>query len=205
MMAIEIKTAQCKVWRDLVDIKQAILDRRSIRSYQDRSVPRELIEELLELAVKAPSGKNRQPWRFLVLEGHKKDMLATIMADKVQYRKQKNLDIGSCEISIAAIQQASSVILVFNAFSKIEEDYNHYRLLTDTQSIGAAVQTMLLAAQNLGLGTLWMCDIFYSEGEICTWLECNDELIAGVAIGYPNQSLYPRPRKPWTEVTEWLR
>ncbi|SFL35756.1 nitroreductase family protein [Pelosinus propionicus] len=188
-----------------MDIKQAILDRRSIRSYQDQSIPREIIEELLELAVKAPSGKNRQPWRFVVLESQKKDRLATIMADKSQSRKQQNLDIGSCETSIAAIQQASIVILVFNAFSTIEKDYNHYRLLTDTQSIGAAIQTMILAAQDFGLGTLWICDIFYSEREICSWLERNDELVGAVAIGYPNQSPYARPRKSWSEVTEWLR
>lgn len=194
-----------KPWRDFLDIKQAILDRRSIRSYQDRPIPREMIEELLELAIKAPSGKNRQPWRFVILESQKKDMLVTIMTDKIHSRKQQGLDIGSCETSIGAIQQASSVILVFNAFSNFEKDYNHYRLLTDTQSIGAAIQTMILAAQDLGLGTLWICDIFYSEGEICSWLERNDELIAAVAIGYPNQYPYARPRKSWTEVTEWLR
>jgi nitroreductase len=193
------------VLEGFVDIKQAILNRRSIRSYQNRTIPREIIEELLELATKAPSGKNRQPWRFIILEGQKKDALATIMTDKVHSQKQQGLDIGSCEISINAIHQASSVILVFNAFSNFEEEYNHYRLLTDTQSIGAAIQTMILAAQNFGLGTLWICDIFYSAREICSWLERKDELVAAVAIGYPNQSPHARPRTSWAEITEWLR
>ncbi|WP_378954881.1 nitroreductase family protein [Pelosinus sp. sgz500959] len=188
-----------------MDIKQAILNRRSIRSYQSRLIPRKLIEELLEFTIKAPSGKNRQPWRFVVLEEQNKDMLATIMAEKIDSRQQQDLDIGSSKISINAINQASVVILVFNAFSKFEKDYNHYRLLTDTQSIGAAIQTMILAAEDFNLGTLWICDIFYSEREICSWLHRDDELIAAVAIGYPNQSPSSRPRTSWTEITEWLR
>jgi nitroreductase len=188
-----------------MDTLKAIRQRRSIREFQNKSVPQENIEEILELTTKAPSGKNRQPWRFVVLEGKRKDNLVDIMFSVVNLRKQQNLDIGSCEISTTAIQQAPVVILVFNAFSNFEKDYNHYRLLTDTQSIGAAIQTMILAAQDLGLGTLWVCDIFYSEREICKWLNRSDELVAAVAIGYTNQYPHSRPRKSWEEVTEWIK
>ncbi|GAA0180960.1 hypothetical protein SH2C18_35640 [Clostridium sediminicola] len=87
----------------------------------------------------------------------------------------------------------------------MKEDYNHYRLLTDTQSIGASIQTMILAAKDLRLGSLWICDIFYSHKEICSWLNRKDELVAAVAIGYANQFPNSRPRKQWKEVTEWMR
>jgi nitroreductase len=76
-------------------------------------------------------------------------------------------------------------------------------LLTDTQSIGAAIQTLFLAAQDFKLGTLWICDIFHCDREICSWLNRKDEFVAAVAIGYPNQSPYPRPRKLTDEVTKW--
>lgn len=118
--------------------------------------------------------------------------------------KKQNKPIGSFELSISSINGASAVVLVFNAFSNSEEDYNHYRLLTDTQSIGAAIQTMLLAAQDFGLGTLWICDVFYCDKEICSWLNSKNQLVAAVAIGYPNQSPHPRPRKLLKEVTEWI-
>ncbi|CUH95362.1 hypothetical protein P22_1432 [Propionispora sp. 2/2-37] len=182
----------------------AILQRRSIRKFQNTFIPRKMIEEIIDLATKAPSGKNRQPWRFVVLQEQSKDTLAGIMSGVVALRKQQSLDTGSCELSIQAIKQASAVILVYNPFSHVETDYNHYRLLTDTQSIGAAIQTMLLAAQNAGLGTLWICDIFYAEPEICAWLDRHDELVAAVAIGFADQEPYPRPRKGWEAVTEWL-
>lgn len=188
---------------DSMNIREVVEKRRSIREFHDKEVPQQVLEEILELGGKAPSGKNRQPWRFVVLQGKEKEKLAEIMTGVIHLRKQHYLDIGSCEISIRAIQQAAVVILTFNAFSNFEKDYNHYRLLMDTQSIGAAIQTMILAAQDFGVGTLWICDIFHADREICSWLQRSDELVAGLALGYANQLPYPRPRRAWQELTVW--
>ncbi|WP_395939553.1 nitroreductase family protein [Clostridium sp. DJ247] len=49
-----------------MDTIKVIEERRSIRKFQNKIVPKETIERLLELATKAPSGKNRQPWRFVL-------------------------------------------------------------------------------------------------------------------------------------------
>ena len=187
-----------------MQVKKAIEERRSIRKFQNKIVPKEIIERLLELATKAPSGKNRQPWRFVVLQNSRKDELVNIMENVLNQHKKQNKHTGSFELSINSIKEASAVVLVFNAFSNFEEDYNHHRLLTDTQSIGAAVQTLFLAAQDFELGTLWICDIFHCDKEICSWLNRKDELVAAVAIGYSNQSPYPRPRKSLEEVIEWI-
>ena len=187
-----------------MDVIKVIEERRSIRKFQDKTVPKEIIEKILELATKAPSGKNRQPWRFVVLQSSGKDQLVSIMENALNQYKKRNKSTGSFELSINSINEASAVVLVFNAFSNFEEDYNHHRLLTDTQSIGAAVQILLLAAQDFELGTLWICDIFHCDKEICSWLNRKDELVAAVAIGYPNQSPYPRPRKLLEEVIEWI-
>jgi len=187
-----------------MNILEAITERRSIREFQNKPISRKIIENILEMTVKAPSGKNRQPWRFVILQDNNKNKLVTIMEQNVKYRKLQNLEIGSCELSINAINQAPIVILVFNPYSKFENDYNHYRLLTDTQSIGAAIHTMILTSENYGLGTLWICDVLSAEREIRTWLNRKDELVAALAIGYPNQSPYPRLRNSWQEITEWL-
>ncbi len=182
----------------------AIKTRRSIRKFLDKKIPNDTLESLLDLAIKAPSAKNRQPWRYYVLQNKSKSKLADIMLGTVEIRKAQGLDTGSCMISINAIRQASAVLLIFNPYSKKEADYNHHRLLSDTQSIGASIQTLLLAAKSLDLGTLWICDVFYAQSEISAWLKNTDELVAAVALGYPDQAPYPRPRKPVSEVTEWL-
>ncbi|KAF1086689.1 5,6-dimethylbenzimidazole synthase [Sporotomaculum syntrophicum] len=187
-----------------MDVVAAIEARRSIRAFQNKIIPKDTIARMLELSTKAPSGKNRQPWRFAVLQGNKKEELAKVMHNAITQLKQSNKDTGSCELSIHTIREAPVVILVFNGFSKAEKGYRHYTLLMDIQSIGAAVQNLLLAAQDFGLGTCWICDVFYCPEEICSWLNRQDELVAAVAIGYPNESPAPRPSRLVPEVTTWL-
>jgi nitroreductase len=76
--------------------------------------------------------------------------------------------------------------------------------IVDTQSIGAAIQNMLLAALDRGLGTLWICDVFYATEELCEWLGDNHLMIAAVSVGYPDEAPAPRPRMSVDEVTRWL-
>lgn len=63
---------------------------------------------------------------------------------------------------------------------------------------------MLPAALELGLGTLWICDVFYAYDDLCDWLGQEHQMIAAVSLGYPDEQPGPRPRKPLTEVAEWL-
>ncbi len=97
------------------------------------------------------------------------------------------------------MEQAPVTVFVFSAGSAGEGGN-----VVDVQSIGGAIQTMLLAAQDLGLGTLWICDIFYAYEELRSWLGRTDQMIAAVSIGYADEAPGPRPRKPWREVTSWL-
>ena len=70
--------------------------------------------------------------------------------------------------------------------------------------IGAAIQNMLLVAQDLGLGTLWICDVFFAYQELCEWLGETHQMIAAVSIGYPDEQPSARPRFPVNKVTRWL-
>ncbi len=74
----------------------------------------------------------------------------------------------------------------------------------DVQSIGAAIQNLLLAAHDMGLGTLWICDIFYAYPELCDWLGETRQMIAAVAVGYPDETPSARPRKAVEDVTRWI-
>jgi nitroreductase len=74
----------------------------------------------------------------------------------------------------------------------------------DTQSIGAAIQNMLLAAQAIGLGTLWICDVWSAYQQLEEWLGESGELVAAVALGYPDEQPAARPRRPLSEVVRWF-
>lgn len=88
-----------------MDTIKAIEERRSIRKFQNTIVPKETLERLLELATKAPSGKNRQPWRFVVLQNSKKNELVDIMKNILNQYKKQNKPIGSFELSINSINE----------------------------------------------------------------------------------------------------
>jgi F420 biosynthesis protein FbiB-like protein len=190
-----------------MNVSEAISQRRSIRKFEDRPVPRELVEKMLYAATLAPSGKNAQPWRFIVLEGRKKDEVVDILERSVASLKEAGIPTGSAENSARIMRRAPTVILVLNprrTSQDFKDRWDQAGCLVDTQSVGAAIQNMLLQATALGLGTLWICDVFYAESEICGHFGTSDELLAGVAVGYPAEAPVPRPRKPWQEVTTWL-
>ena len=186
---------------------EAIDRRRSIRKFQETPVPRDLIERVLAAAIQAPSGKNRQPWRFVVLEGSKKDELVEMLRAGIRRLQEYGVPIGSAEWTAEVMARAPVAILVFNAEAAPDADHggvNRYPWLVDIQSIGAAIQHILLAATELGLGSLWICDIFCADYAIQEWLGRGDELVAAVSLGYPAEAPEARPRRDAAELVAWL-
>ncbi len=190
-----------------MDTLNAINQRRSIRKFKNKPVPRELIVKILTAAGKTPSSKNTQPWFFAVLDGKKKEEVTDCMLNKLKILNKLGLNTGSGKNSAEIMKQAPAVILVFNSGRKFKRLFNiipDYSSLSGIQSIGAAVQTMLLAAEDLGLGTLWICDIYYTDREICRFLKTKLELIAAVALGYADETPDARPRKELNEIAMWF-
>jgi nitroreductase len=183
---------------------EAIAGRRSIRSFKDKPVPRELIERVLEATVQAPSGKNQQPWRFVMVEGDKRTEMVRILRKGIAKRKEEGADPGSSEWSANVMEQAPVTAFVFNGEAVESSSPGEGGNVVDVQSIGGAIQTMLLAAHDLGLGTLWICDVFYAYRELQAWLGRKEQMVAAVSIGYADEAPDPRPRRPWQEITEWV-
>jgi len=186
-----------------MDALDAIYGRRSIRRFQDRPVPRELIEQVLAATVQAPSGKNRQPWRFVVVQGaERRAEMVRIMREGIEAARAEGAPLGSSEHTAATMEQAPVTVFVFNGecVNYDEMDWSG----ADVQSIGGAVQTMCLASTALGLGSLWICDVFYAVEALTAWLGRQDCMICAVSLGYADETPEPRPRRPWQEVTTWL-
>ena len=183
----------------------AIAGRRSIRRFRQDPVPRALIERVLAAAVQAPSAKNRQPWRFVVLQGAACQELSRLMLGGAEAARARGEAPGSCEPTARIVAAAPVTILVFNAAYEHEGlIFDHVRYnAPDIQSIGGMIQTMLLAAHDLGLGSLWIADVLYAYSAIREWVGSRQELVAAVTLGYADESPAARPRLPWQELTEW--
>jgi len=190
-----------------MDTMQAISQRRSIRRYKDKPVPDDAIRQILHAATLAPSGKNRQPWRFVVVKAGRRDEMVRVMRQGIEACKEQGIPVGSSPATASIMERAPVTVFVFNPYARSTElEPTRERFLfgmVDIQSVGAAIQNMLLAAYELGLGTLWICDVFYAYDQLCNWLGQDAQLIAAVTIGYPDEAPGARPRRSLEEVVEW--
>jgi nitroreductase len=192
----------------MMDTLGAIAARRSIRKFQDTPITDEMLQTILMAAIQAPSGKNRQPWRFVIVKGDQRIEMVRIMREGIANFRARGDDPGSSEGSVRVMEQAPATIFIFNPYGlqpwlshNLDQMIND---VVDIQSIGAAIQNMLLAAQDLGLGSLWICDVFYAYEELCQWLDEKGEMIAAVSLGYPAEYPPARSRKPFSEVTRFV-
>lgn len=189
----------------------AIAARRSIRKFKTTPVAHEIIEEILRAGSLAPSSKNRQPWKFIVTTGQAKEEVLAVMERGLEREAQQPLlpesavYIGGAHNTLNIMRQAPAVIFVINTrgldLLTPQNAENRVFEICNAQSIGAAVENMSLAAVEAGLGSLWICDTYFAQQELCTWL--GGELAAAFALGYADEEPAPRPRKSWSETVEW--
>ena len=191
-----------------MDVITAIQQRQSIRKFKEKEVPKDFLEKILESATLAPSGKNKQPWKFFIVQGEKRMELVAEMQKGMRRLSDMGINTGSARYSIRILEHAPVTIFVFNPTGKHplkkRDTLEVYQDIVDIQSIGAAIQNMCLTAVSMGLGSLWICDVFFGYEELCAWLGEEGQMIAAISFGYPDQSPAKRPRKPVSEVTEYV-
>ena len=164
---------------EIIDVINA---RTSVRRYKkSSSVGEDIIQNLVALGMRAPSPKNRQPWQVIHVTAVEKE------------------HFGSLEISLKAMQTASDLLFVVNPYDHLP-DYTRVWEKSDLQAIGAFVEHILLGAKAIGLGTLWMNDVYFMQSESKAFLNIPHDVQAIIAIGIPDESMYPRPRKSIDEV-----
>jgi nitroreductase len=184
-------------------VLDAIHNRRSIGKVTDEVPPKELIEKMLEAAITAPNHHHTEPWRFFVLTGDARlglgdalveDRLSgeedpdSVPAAVIEKTRQKPLR-APVVIGVAVQPQASSKVW------EVEE----------ICSTAAATQNMLLAADSLGLATMWRTgDPCYSDPvKKFFGLGENDTLLGMVYVGYKAAEPAERTRTPVSQFTTW--
>jgi nitroreductase len=185
-----------------------IAARRSIRRFTPDPIPEESLRKVLLAGIQAPSGKNRQPWKFIVVREEKRAEMVKVMREGMAAMQAEGEDPGSSEWTAKIMEHAPVTVFVINPFGKapwlahsIEENFDE---LVDVQSVGAAIENMCLAALDLGLGSLWICDVFYAYEGLMAWLGEKGGMVAAVSFGYPAENPEARPRKSFDEVVRWM-
>jgi nitroreductase len=168
-----------------MDVFQAIRDRRSIRKYKDQPVEQEKTEQVLEAARLAPSWKNMQCWRFLVLR-EPAGKLALLDAFPDDNPGKKGLAMAPVVIVVCADPAESGV----------ENGIEYY--IADT---AIAFEHLCLAAKGLGLGTCWMGLFDEAVLKAALGIPADIRVVGVTPLGYPDQEPKPRPRKELSEIT----
>lgn len=161
-------------------VLEAIYKRRSIREFTDAEVSIEQLHEIVKAGMWAPSGMNNQPWRFVIIKNPEiKEQLA-------QQTHYDQMVIG-----------ANALIAVY-----LNKD-DMYDAVKDHQAAGACMQNMLLAAEALELGAVWLGQILKNKNEVnkILGLADNFDLMAVVVLGYP---LHHNQKSKRKEISELL-
>jgi F420 biosynthesis protein FbiB-like protein len=191
---------------DLADALDAVLaGRRSIRTYEDRPVPPDVLERVLAAAAQAPSPHHSVPWRLAVLTGSEaKAKLADAMGAK--WRADllgDGLRAAEIEVELEKSHRrltASPVVIVGSVYPDPLDEYpdaerQQAETLMAAHSLGAALQNVMLAAHANGLASCWMCAPVFCSDVVREALGLPSALIphAIVTIGYPARP--PRARE----------
>ena len=191
-----------------------IFDRRSIRKFTDKPISQKDITDIIQSGIKAPSSKNRQPWKYIVIQGNAKEEMLKVFRQGIEREEndsallpESRQYITSAKYTVNIMAEAPTIVFVVNSLGKsiLSELTPEERIfeICNIQSIGASIQNMLLAATEKGIGSLWICDIYFAYLELCKWLNSDGQLVAAIAFGYPNEFPKERPRRKIDDVIEW--
>jgi F420 biosynthesis protein FbiB-like protein len=194
------------------DFFRIITGRRSVRAYEPHPLSYEQVMQLLEAARWAPSPHGRQPWRFVVLtRPEMRQQLASAMGD--EWQRQLALDEQDAaainqrlDTSYQRILHAPTIILPCLYLEDLDYYPDETRRATEhtmaVQSLGCAVQNMLLTAYSMGLDCGWMCAPLFCPDVVRAALNLNSTLIphALITVGYAAVEPVRRPRRPLEEL-----
>ena len=216
---------------DLEKLTELIKTRRSVRKFQNKPVPEDLLLKALELATWAPNGGNQQAWRFLIISNKG---LIEKMADAVKGKtelmsswpeaKQFGETVARWRKTSDFFRGAPACIAVLmGRYSSIADQILRAREESDAvareirshrqvgssglQSAAAAITYLLLLLHYFGLGATWMAGPLQAKKEIEQMLGVQPEwhFVALIPVGYPAETPEVRPRKAIKEVVQFFR
>ncbi|MBI3593241.1 MAG: nitroreductase family protein [Nitrospirae bacterium] len=186
-------------------VLEAIKKRRSVRSYESKPVPKEIISTIIEAGNQAPSAMNSQPWRFVVVEDKrikKKLLQAALPNAKKILESIKEIDPARYESIKKRYEEMEDPVY-----------YSAYAILFvigsgryADHSCPLACENIMLAAHSLGLGSCWVGfgAMVTDDAEVRNVLELKDDekIFGPILLGYPKG--YPEPPEKKASVVKWV-
>ena len=158
-----------------MDAMQAILTRKSVRSYTGQKVTDQQVQQIIEAGMRAPSGLANEPWRFAIVRD-----------------PQVKGNIAQLTKHTKVLEGADVLICLFM------DNEVGYDLVKDSNTIGACAENMLLAAHAMGLGAVWIAETRKNKDRVAEECGVDPErydMMVVIPVGYSAESADPTPRK----------
>lgn len=167
-----------------MDLFEAIAGRRSIRSFLDRPVEEEKLERILDAGRQAPSARNMQDWRFIVVRDAQTRRRLAEAARNQQFVAQAPVVIAACGTSDLVMTCGQPAYAI---------------------DVSIAVDHMTLAAFELGLGTCWLGAFYEDRVKAILGIPEGIRVVALLPLGYPAEQPFARPRKTLEDIVAYER
>ncbi len=187
-----------------MQVFDVIKRRRSIGKMTAERPTREQIEVLLEAATHAPNHHNTQPWKFIVLAGSAREELGTVMAMSLANR----LEETSSENAQARLNKErnkplrSPIVIVVVSEAPRQPNVTE---MDNIEAVSAAVQNMLLTAEEIGLACMWRTGDAAIDPHVKQWLDLDpgDQIVAFLYVGYAAIPRIARIPISFKQKTTW--
>lgn len=165
-----------------MNVEEAILKRRSVRSYKDKKVSRSKLNELMKSVRMAPSASNRQDWGFVLVDDHTTKEKLYLAAKEQSFVREAPVVIAG-----VATNPAEDMSCNVNA---------------GTVDLSIALDHLTLRAAEEGLGTCWIGAFDQEKTKEILDIPGEYKVIALMPLGYPSQKLekIEKPRKNLEEI-----
>ena len=173
--------------RFVMDFQKLMDTRRSVRAYRPDPVPEALLQQVLEAARLAPSACNRQPFRVVVIRTRGREAELLRVYPKEWFVK------APLVLAVCAVPEGAWIRSRYDGWSAAETDAT------------IAMDHILLAAADLGLGTCWIAAFDPTAAREVLGLPAGVVPVAFTPLGWPADAPGPKERKPLEELVRYER
>lgn len=163
-----------------MNVYEAINKRRSVRAYQDKPIPEDVLKRILNAARLAPTARNRQAWKLVVVK------------DKVLRKKMQEAANNQPFVSQSAV--------VIAAVGLTPNDIMRCDIPADPVDVAIILDHITLAAVEEGLGTCWIGSFFQDKVREVLGIPSSYKVVELLTLGYPADSPKPKSRKSLEEI-----
>ena len=163
-----------------MELKEVIKNRKSIRDYEDKPIPEDKLLRVLESARLAPSGGNRQEWKFIIVRDSQR-------RQKLAQAAEGQTFVGKAPVVIAAVATQPTPMMICGVPAYAVD-------------LSIAVDHITLAAVDEGLGTCWIGAFSQEATRKILNVPAKHKIVALMPLGFPKEPGRPKNRKPLNEI-----